>query len=138
MPDRFILARWLSGLCLGTVVIAVTSPWFVRSYIPRVQDPVRAVEVYQPGARYRWRSEGYATSQIGPMGMVGTSTSDLESDPDVRYALWGDSQAEGVCVSDQQKIGALASDDSEQRVPGFSNGPQRRRLQRLDLSDRRP
>lgn len=59
------------------------------------------------GDDYRWRSEGYATTAIGPLGMPGkTELSDRR--PGVRrVALWGDSQAEGVCVDDHDKIFAM-------------------------------
>ena len=69
---------------------------------------------------YRWRSEGYATSSIGDFGMVGTELSGLsvQFEPKglanpatlpLTIALWGDSQAEGVCVDDADKIFSLAS-----------------------------
>ncbi|QDV44616.1 hypothetical protein Enr13x_44840 [Stieleria neptunia] len=101
-----MLRRWFVGMLLGTALVAVTSPWFVRSYVPRIDDPTRGVAVLQPGSNYRWRSEGYATTQIGPLGMPGKVALDRDDRGGLRLALWGDSQAEGVCVDDRDKIAA--------------------------------
>ncbi len=94
--------RWSVGVCVGTLLVGVFSPLFVRSYNPRVLDPVRGVAVYRPGETIRWRSEGYARSSVGPMGMVGQLSIDKTARSCV--VLWGDSQAEGVCVADDEKL----------------------------------
>lgn len=99
-----MLLRWFIGILVGTLLIAVTSPLFVRSYVPRVEDPTRGVRVMQPGSHYRWRSEGYATTQIGKWGMAGEASSDGNPSQPICIVLWGDSQAEGFCVDDQNKI----------------------------------
>lgn len=135
-PLRLIV-RWLIGGAVGTGLIAITSPWFVRSYVPWRVDPVRNTWTLMPGTDYRWRSEGYATTAIGPFGMPGkTSLANSSADrptevsagaspaasspetspessatvarPLLRVALWGDSQAEGVCVPDDEKLFAQA------------------------------
>ncbi|KAA1261722.1 hypothetical protein LF1_42770 [Rubripirellula obstinata] len=135
-----MIARWTIGFVAGTAVIWLTSPLFVRSYLPREIN--RGVLTLPAGESYRWRSEGYATSKIGDLGMVGhhpvakvaktfgtsipTSivtapkvTASIVTAPKVLatsatlpsvVALWGDSQAEGVCVDDEQKIFSLAND----------------------------
>lgn len=102
-----MLVRWLLGSIAGTMIIAVTSPWFIRSYPQRVFSQERGVVVYQQGAEYRWRSEGYATTRIGPQGRPGESPVENKSLKAFRVALWGDSQAEGNCVPDDQKIAPL-------------------------------
>ena len=93
---------WLAGIVVGTLGIALTSPLFVRSYVPRTFDSARGVEVLQPGQSYRWRREGHATTMIGPHGMMGRTS--LPDTKRFTIALWGDSQAEGVCVPDEQKL----------------------------------
>lgn len=103
-------------MLLGTALVGVTSPWFVRSYVPRIEDPTRGVAVLQPGSDYRWRSEGYATTQIGPMGMPGKVTLEHEDPGGLRLALWGDSQAEGVCVEDREKIAAQVARLSSNQI----------------------
>ncbi|WP_372897967.1 hypothetical protein [Stieleria sp.] len=113
---RLMLRRWIVGMLLGTALVAVTSPWFVRSYVPRIEDPTRGVAVLQPGSDYRWRSEGYATTQIGPMGMPGRVTLEHEELGGLRLALWGDSQAEGVCVEDREKIAAQVARLSSNQI----------------------
>lgn len=100
--SRLIL-RWTAGLVVGTILIALTSPLFVRSYLPLVVDPIRETWVLPPDHHYRWRSEGYATSDIGPHGMPGRSRLNGRSGVP-RLALYGDSQAEGVCVPDRFKL----------------------------------
>jgi len=96
--------RWVLGGLVATLLVGLTSPLFVRSYLPRVVDPVRQVVVLQAGQPYRWRSEGYATTWVGPRGMPGRqSIPPMQSDA-FRIAIWGDSQAEGVCVADAQKL----------------------------------
>lgn len=98
------VGRWTAGLIAGTLAIAIVSPWFVRSYVPRVWDDARAAVVLQSGHDYRWRAEGYATTRIGPHGMMGRSTMPTPGEGIITIALWGDSQAEGVCLDDDQKL----------------------------------
>jgi len=114
-----LLWRWVLGIAIGTLLIAVTSPLFLRSYLPLNADPVRGVWTLPPDSEYRWRSEGYANTAIGPYGMpgkvavlAGISSSEraqVESVQDaqrlpLQIALWGDSQAEGVSVDDADKL----------------------------------
>ena len=100
------------GVIVGTAIIATTSPLFVRSFVPRVHDDVRDVWVLQSDQVYRWRSEGYASTSIGPHGMMGRRKLPRDiAAPErsvVVVALWGDSQAEGVAVSDATKLFAQA------------------------------
>ena len=105
-----LLCRWAVGIALGTGLIAVSSPLFVRSYLPLNADPVRGIWTLPSGTEYRWRSEGYANTSIGPHGMPGKKVLQSQArskpsevhgfqsdsvDPNaaVRIALWGDSQA---------------------------------------------
>jgi len=120
--SRKLIVTWLIGIVIGTALIAVTSPLFVRSYLVRSVDPVRGVRTLPEHGIYRWRSEGYANTTIGPLGMPGKRAI---SDPKPgvpkpnasRIALWGDSQAEGVGVCDDQKLFAQL----EQRANGKVN-----------------
>ncbi|TWU48434.1 hypothetical protein [Rubripirellula reticaptiva] len=106
-----MLVRWISGALIGTFFIAITSPIFVRSYLPRQLN--RGVWTLPAGSEYRWRSEGYATTAIGPHGMPGKAAVPPTSQTGKRIALWGDSQAEGVCVDDDQKIFSLVEQKSD-------------------------
>ncbi len=103
MSKPRLLIQWIVGLALGTALIAATSPFFVRSYVPLSVDQTRNVWTMPPGRLYRWRSEGYANTSVGPLGMPG-KTELPPRDERMRVALWGDSQAEGVCVVDHQKL----------------------------------
>ncbi|MGB1816105.1 MAG: hypothetical protein ACPHJ3_12185, partial [Rubripirellula sp.] len=51
-----LLGRWLLGVVVGTCLIAGTSPFFLRSYLPLNADPVRGVWTLPPDSEYRWRS----------------------------------------------------------------------------------
>ena len=68
---RSLLFRWIIGGIFGTAIVAITAPLFVRSYLPRPLDPVRGVTTMAPGRTFRWRSEGWANTHIGPHGMPG-------------------------------------------------------------------
>lgn len=105
---RRLLATWILGAVVGTLAVAITSPLFVRSYVPLRFDSLRGAWTYGPGHHYRWRSEGYATTLIGPHGMPGRSRLRPDRPATPRVALWGDSQTEGVCVADHQKLFAQA------------------------------
>ncbi len=110
MPSSLARAvlRWGLGVTVGTTLVALTSPLFVRSYLPTPVDGVRNVWTLQPGSTYRWRSEGYANTTIGPLGMPGARSMDAAPESSLaRFALWGDSQAEGISVPDHAKIFAI-------------------------------
>jgi hypothetical protein len=111
-----LLVNWIVGAIAGTAVIAITSPLFVRSYIPLTADPLRGVWTLAQGHTFRWRSEGYADTTIGPLGMPGRTSLAADEPAALRVALWGDSQAEGVCVADDQKIFSQCRQISSGRV----------------------
>ena len=102
-PRRLIF-RWIIGAVVGTSIIAITSPLFLRSYLRSTIDPVRGAWTLLPESNYRWRSEGYADTYIGPLGMPGKTSLREMPVGALHVALWGDSQAEGVVVADQAKI----------------------------------
>ncbi len=102
--SKRLIIRWCAGVMVGTAVIALSSPLFVRSYLPEQFDSVRGRYVPVPGSRYRWRSEGYATTKIGAHGMPGRARVPQPAPDSIRVALWGDSQAEGVCLGDGDKL----------------------------------
>ena len=101
---RSLIVRWVVGACVGTLIIWATSPWFVRSYLPTQLDPVRQIFTPEPNNVYRWRGEGYANTWIGPHGMPGKKSFGEKQPNQIRIALWGDSQAEGVAVADLYKL----------------------------------
>lgn len=112
---RRLIASWILGTVAGTAIIATTSPLFVRSYLPLTADAMRGVWTLPPGHTYRWRSEGYSNTRVGPHGMPG-KTELAKLGTAARVALWGDSQAEGVCVEDEEKIFAQAERVSRGRL----------------------
>lgn len=109
--------RWIAGGAVGTLVFLAASPWFVRSYLPNQTN--RTVATLPAGYVYRWRSEGYADTRIGPFGMPG-KTAVASPDEDVtRVAIWGDSQAEGVAVDDDDKFFAALDRAFDGRIESF-------------------
>ncbi|TWU02247.1 SGNH/GDSL hydrolase family protein [Stieleria varia] len=117
-----MIFRWLVGAVIGTTIIGLTSPWFIRSYLPLSASAERGVWVLEPGQTYRWRSEGYADTMIGPMGMPGRRSIapvQRNSSRSLRVALWGDSQAEGVSVTDQNKLFAAIEQASNGNAVAF-------------------
>ncbi len=128
MTGKRLVVRWCAGLLLGTLIIGITSPLFVRSYLPEQLDALRQSYLPAPGHQYRWRSEGYATTGIGMHGMPGRSEVPAARPGSIRVALWGDSQAEGVVVRDSQKLfvqierEAKSSGDSVQVLPFARSG----------------
>lgn len=117
-----IVERWVVGLIVGTLLVAVTSPGFVRTYCSRTWDSLRQRYVYPENLSYRWRAEGYASSHIGPHGMVGRA--DMPADDAPRIAIWGDSQAEGVTLPDDAKLWATLQDThpEKQFIPLAESG----------------
>ncbi len=99
-----LIICWIVGSMIGTLIVGFTSPAFVRSYLPLQVDPVRGVWTMPAGQVFRWRGEGYADTQIGPLGMPGKRSIPAASAETIRIALWGDSQAEGVCLADDLKL----------------------------------
>jgi hypothetical protein len=101
---KYLFRTWFLGVIVGTAIVAVTSPIFVRSYVPLRFDSVRGVYRLASAPSYRWRSEGYADTVIGPLGMPGRVDLPDADEKSRRVALWGDSQVEGFAVSDDDKI----------------------------------
>lgn len=112
-----MLVRWIIGVAIGSAIFLIASPLFVRSYATHQIN--RSVTTLASGQIYRWRSEGYANTAIGPAGMPGKIRV-LDRDEDViRIALWGDSQAEGVAVADVDKLFAAIDRRFKGRVETF-------------------
>ena len=110
---RSLIIKWIGGAVVGTLIIAATSPLFVRSYLPLQGDQVRGVWVLSEHSVYRWRREGYANTYVGPYGMPGRQNVNVRQPAEIRVALWGDSQAEGVAVHDSQKLFAQTEEQAD-------------------------
>lgn len=95
-----LLRRWFTGILGSWAVVWAAGPWVVNSILVRVQDPALRVATLRPGDLIRWRSEGWGDTLVGPHGLPGWQPHSAAT----RIILWGDSQVEGVCVHDPQKI----------------------------------
>jgi len=74
----------------------------VNSILVRVYDQELDTITLREGDLIRWRSEGWADTRIGPHGLPGWAANDATT----RVILWGDSQVEGFCVNDREKLAA--------------------------------
>ena len=110
------MIRWAAGLTIGTLLVGLTSPMFVRSYLPSVVE--RGVVTAPEGSAMRWRAEGCATTHYGPHGMPGR-TDAVASNAGQRWALYGDSQVEGFAVDDADKVFARVEAVSGGRVAAY-------------------
>lgn len=106
-PQRLPLRGWLFGLVGSWSVVWLLGPLLLDSILVRSFDPDLGVNTLRPGDIVRWRSEGWASTRIGPHGLPGWQPPPAhDHQPITRLAVWGDSQVEGVCVDDSDKIHA--------------------------------
>jgi len=92
--------RWAVGLCGAFFVTWIVAPMLLNSILIRDRDPSLDTIMLREGDVIRWRSEGCANTLIGPHGLPGWRPNHA----DVSVVLWGDSQVEGLCVDDDDKI----------------------------------
>lgn len=95
-----MIKRWIIGLLGAFLLTWVAGRLGVDSILVRVADPDLQAITLRPGDRLAWRSEGWGMTSVGPHGLPGWQPRDAE----LRVALWGDSQVEGFCVEDADKI----------------------------------
>jgi len=110
------LKHWLIGLVGSWTIVWLMGPLLLNSILVRVLDPVLGVITHRPHAVVHWRSEGCGTTLIGPHGLPGWQPRNQEFQPPLktektsldqampRIVIWGDSQVEGFCVADSEKI----------------------------------
>lgn len=96
-----LIWRWAVGLLGAWVLTWLAAPWIVDSILVRVEDPDLQLVTLREGDVIRWRGEGWARTKVGPYGLPGWTPNGAAE----RLVLWGDSQVEGFCVNDDEKIG---------------------------------
>lgn len=100
LPALPLLGRWALGILGSWMLVWLTGPLVLNTILVRVSDPALGVNTLRPGDLIRWRSEGWGNTRTGPHGLPGWSPQPA----DHRVILWGDSQVEGHCVDDPEKI----------------------------------
>lgn len=95
-----LLRRWAVGVLGSWLLVWLAGPLVLNSILVRVSDPDLGVNTLRPGDLIRWRSEGWGNTRTGPHGLPGWSPRPAAH----RVILWGDSQVEGHCVDDPEKI----------------------------------
>lgn len=101
-----ILINWLAGFIIATAGIWAMSPLTTDSPIVYVWDSALERYVAEAGV-YRKRSEGYATTHTGRLGINGIPDVTLVQGPKV--AIWGDSYVDARHVADDRKMSQVAS-----------------------------
>jgi hypothetical protein len=96
------LRRWLGGFLLATALMGAGAWYWLDSIDPYVLDPVLGRLVPPPGHRHRFRSEGWAVTEYGRLGIAGIP--DLSTISAPKVAIWGDSFVEGMHVPDRYKL----------------------------------
>ncbi|MEL7500623.1 MAG: hypothetical protein AAFN77_23725 [Planctomycetota bacterium] len=99
-----LAVKWLLGLAVGSILVAFAAPLFVESNKSYVWDAELEAFVIREGT-FRFRHEGFSNTYIGAHGFAGVDNVNSSDS----YALWGDSQVQGLCVNDRWKIANLAS-----------------------------
>lgn len=105
-PSRLVLLRrWLIGLLGSWCIVWFAAPWALNSILVRDKVPELGTIGLRVGDEVRWRSEGWATTRVGRYGLSGYQprTDAPRTDSPV-IAIYGDSQVEGHCVNDADKI----------------------------------
>ena len=107
-----LVRRWLIGLLGSWCIVWFAAPLVLNSILVRDEIPELKSIGLRTGDAVRWRSEGWATTQIGNYGLSGYQP--VNDAPII--AMYGDSQVEGHCVNDADKICNQVSQLAEQRV----------------------
>lgn len=99
-----VFLRWGFGFVLASFLIWPVSTMFLDSECENVWDPAVQEYVLRPDQRFCQRTEGWAVTQIGKHGILGTA--DIETIQDPIVAFWGDSYVEALHVPDEAKMAA--------------------------------
>ncbi|MGV3486893.1 MAG: hypothetical protein ACO1RT_20930 [Planctomycetaceae bacterium] len=95
-----MIRSWLTGLLGSWALVWIAGPWLVNSILVRSVNPELGAITLREGDLIRWRSEGWASTRVGAHGLPGWKPNDAQ----MRLVIWGDSQVEGFCVNDDDKI----------------------------------
>lgn len=95
-----MIKNWIVGLVGAALLGYCGGRPFVDSILVRDLDAELGMVTFRPGQTIRWRSEGGADTLVGPHGLPGWEPNGAE----YRIVLWGDSQVEGLCVADRDKL----------------------------------
>jgi hypothetical protein len=100
-PARLTL-KWMAGGAISIVLIwAVTAIFTGNIPIEEWSEPLKR-NILSPGSEVRERREGWATSHVGILGLIGSSAEDLAASP--KILIWGDSFVEAFHVEDGAKM----------------------------------
>ncbi len=105
--------QWLIGLLGSWCIVWFAAPWALNSILVRDETPELQTIGLRTGDQLRWRSEGWATTQVGQYGLSGYQP--VSGAPVV--AIYGDSQVEGHCVNDVDKLCNQVNRLTAQRGP---------------------
>lgn len=94
--------RWLVGFGFSLMAIWAVTAWFSENYYPREWNSQLKRNVAVSGSTFQQRSEGWATTRFGELGLVGQD-GPLEAETP-KVLIWGDSFVEAFHVDDDDKM----------------------------------
>lgn len=89
------------GFILSFIFIWTISYFFIDTVMPKEWEPQLGRYTPAAGSQKRWRSEGWATSNMGKYEIYGIP--DITKIDGKKIAIWGDSFIEANQVADQEK-----------------------------------
>ncbi len=98
-----VLGRWFVGALASGLLLWAFGAEFVNSIEPEQFDEKIGRHLPRPGAKLRFRSEGWATTRYASHGLL---ADDVEAKASFAVGVWGDSFIQSAHVDDDEKFGA--------------------------------
>ncbi len=95
------MIRWLLGLAGAVLLTWLAGIWLLDDVPAVILDPDTGRTVKAPGTVYHQRSEGWAVTRVGRLGVNGIEDVTRVAGP--KIVIWGDSFVEALQVDDQDK-----------------------------------
>ncbi len=94
--------QWIASFLLAGYAVFVLHDLLVNNLPPHAFDAELQRTVLAPGFEWRRESEGYGSTRVGKLGILGVP--DAAGDPRPKVLIWGDSYVEGMEVSDEERV----------------------------------
>lgn len=96
------LSKWTAGGAISVVLIWIVTALFTNNIRLDEWSGALNQNVLSPGTVVRERKEGWASSHVGELGLIGSRSDELAGSPKV--LIWGDSFVEAFHVADSAKM----------------------------------
>jgi len=97
-----IFRHWIVGAGLSLLAVWSITALFTAGGVPEEWSPVLQRNLLPEGWQTKERTEGWASSTVGDLGLLGVSASELAARK--KIVIWGDSFVEATQVSDDLKM----------------------------------